>query len=517
MPVLPASIRGRPRRPGPARASASVESSGSTGSGSGVGSYKSSQDSPARSSVLAFPTNSRRELTPLTRREIIRKSRALEGNCPKLTRIIRKFARHAVGNGIHFRFLTPDRAWNDEARRLVEEWWNNPSVYSTCGTIDGWEAKRLAVEHILLDGEFNAIMAESPGGWPMLQTLDVFEIETPLGSGVDPTWDDGVKISSGLERPLTYSVRSLPRGNLPAPRYTQVPAGAMIHLFRRRRARGHRGLPAGYSGLNMGLDALDLEALITGTAKLHSGLAVQVKRTGKLNKSGAVGKIQNGGNATNDMDVAALEKVYGSMINYVGENGEIDLKSSSHPTVNQMEFMLMLFGEMADGFDLPKSVMFGMADVGGAGARFEVDDAQSSFDQLYDMIVWRFVRREIIWFIAKQIKSGRLAQPRDPYWYSHIVFRGPRKLTADIKGMAQSFKILARNGALSIPRWMEEQGLDAYEEARDNFEYLRFLKQMYQEGEVPVEWVYESTPGAAAATAPEPAEPDDPAPPRNNK
>ena len=97
-----------------------------------------------------------RELTPLTRREIIKKSRALEANCPMFTRVVRKSSRHAVGSGIHFRCLSDDEAFNDAMRRDVEEWWNNPSVYSIDGSVDGWTAKRLAAESMMLDGEYNA-------------------------------------------------------------------------------------------------------------------------------------------------------------------------------------------------------------------------------------------------------------------------------------------------------------------------------------------------------------------------
>lgn len=494
------SSRGAAKHAGPAIAKASAEDEScapsSSGSGAGVSAYDTAKDSPARSSVLAFPLNSRRELTPLTRREIIRKSRALEANCPRLTRIIRKYARHAVGNGIHFRFLTADRVWNDLARRDVEEWWNNPLVYSLDGGVDGWEAKRLAVEHILLDGEYNAAFVKTAADWPMLQQFDVFEIETPTGHTYDPEWDDGVHVIPGIERPYEYGIRSLPQLGVPSSGFTTVPVESMLHLGRRRRAHGQRFLPAGYSGLNMGLDALDLQALMCGTAKLHSALAVAVKGSAKKGKRGAINRIRNGDAPAEVLDTDALEKVFGSMVNYVGEKGEIDLKSSQHPGPNLLEFLQLLFGEMCPGFDVPRSVMFGMGDVGGAAGRFEAEDAQSAFDQMYDFIAWRFVRREIIWKISTSIKSGRLPQPKDPYWFTKLVMRGPRKLTADIKGMAQAFKILVRNGAMSIPRFLEEQGLDAYQEAQDNFEFLKFLKDLYEAGDVPVEWVYESTPGS---------------------
>ena len=474
--------------------------------GQGTSAYDAAKSSPTRSAFLAFPTNSRSELTPLTRREIVRKHRALEANCPFLTRVIRKSARHAVGTGIHFRCLSEDDKFNDAMRRDIEEWWNNKDVYSIDGSVDGWEAKRLAAETIMLDGEYNAVQTYHPeSGFPCIQPLDVFEIGSsnglnpPLRAGESPRdWDDGVRINE-YERPIEYAVRTLPRlGGDPATAWRYIPANSMFHLFRRRRAHGHRGMPWGYSGLNQGIDALDLNALVTGTAKLHSALAISVKGTGRRGKRGAIDKIRTaGGEAEKTADTQALEKIYGGgMISYLGENGEIDIKTSSHPSTNVQDFIKLLFHQMAGGYDLPYSVMYDMSEAGGTAARYDAEDAQSAFDLLYDQIVFQMVRREIIWKTSVSIKNGRIAAPKDPWWFSKLVFRGPRKLTVDVGRMASAFKTLVRNGAMSIPRFMEEQGLDAYEEGRDNYKFLKYLKEMYDGGNVPIDWVMEPTPGS---------------------
>ncbi|WP_395753334.1 phage portal protein [Prosthecobacter sp.] len=472
-----------------------------TTTGEGAAAYDAAKTSPTRSSFVAFPFNSRRELTPLTRREIVRKHRALEANCPFLTRVIRKSARHAVGSGIHFRCLSEDDVFNDAMRRDVEEWWNNPNVYSIDGSVDGWEAKRLAAEAMMLDGEYNAALTKHPdSGFPCIQPLDVFEIETPpLRTGeTSRDWDDGVRIND-FERPIEFAVRSLPRlaGDFTRD-YRFIPSDSMFHLMRRRRAHGHRGMPWGYSGINQGIDALDLNSLVTGTAKLHSALAVTVKGTGRRGKRGALNKIKSaGGTDENTADTQALEKIFGGgMINYLGETGELSLLSSQNPGPNVLAFIEMLFHQLAAGWDCPFTVFWDMAKAGGTAARYDAEDAQSTFDLLFDQIVYKMVRREIIWKASVSINTGRIPKPKDPWWFSKLVFRGPRKLTVDVGRMASAFKTLVRNGAMSIPRFMEEQGLDAYEEARDNYKFLKFLQDMYEAGDVPIDWVMEPTPGS---------------------
>ena len=468
--------------------------------GQGAAAYDAATTSASRSSFINFPTNSRRELTPYTRREVIKKHRALEANCSFVTRMIRKFARHAVGSGIHFRCLSEDDVFNDAMRRDVEEWWNNAAVYSIDGSVDGWEAKLIAAESIILDGEYNSVMTTHPAsGFPAMQPLDVFEIETPWGKDFDARqWDDGIRVNE-FERPIEYAIRTLPglSPNLQGD-YRFVPADSMIHIHRRRRARGHRGMPWGYSGLNQGIDALDLNALVTGTAKLHSALAVSVKGTAKRSKRGAINKITNANGETgNSSDVQALEKVFGGgMINYLGESGEMQLHSSQHPGTNVMEFVKLLFHQMAVGYDAPFNVMWDMGASGGTAARYDAEDAQSAFDLLFDMISYKLVRREIIWKVSKAIKDGRIAAPKDPLWYSKLVFRGPRKITVDVGRMATAFKTLTRNAGMSIPRFLEEQGLDADQEMDDHIRFLARTQKKCVEWGVDFSLLYEPTPGS---------------------
>ena len=104
--------------------------------GEGTAAYDAAKNSPTRSAFMYFPTNSRRELTPYTRREIVKKGRAFEANCAFATRIRQKFARHAVGSGIHFACLSNDDIFNEAMRRDVEEWWNNAAVYSIDASVD---------------------------------------------------------------------------------------------------------------------------------------------------------------------------------------------------------------------------------------------------------------------------------------------------------------------------------------------------------------------------------------------
>jgi capsid protein len=477
--------------------------------GQGVSGYDAATSSPTRTGFIAFPTNSRQELNSYTRKELVRKSRALEANLSVFGRILRKLSRHSVGAGIFPTARTQDLEWNAKADKLIDEVGSNPGTYSIDASRDLWEDQRLAVETMLLDGEFFEVLVKGDSGYPFVQPLDVFEVETPTGANVNQTWEDGVLTNPQL-RPVAFAVRELPKNV-----YGQVTdwrngqAINMVHLYRRRRAKQVRGLPWCYSGLNAGIDALDLQALESGTAKLHSALAVAVKKTARKGKQGAISKIQ--GNTAEPANTNALEKVFGGgMINYLGEEGEIQLLSSDRPSPDLLKFCEYLFHNFAVGFDLPFEVIWSLSGLNGTANRAVLEDAQSTCDMLQDQIVMRHTRRWRTWRLWWAMENGELPKCKDPEWWI-ASYRGPAKLTVDLGRTADAAIKLMKNGALSLERYYEERNQDPRSEIRSHLELVRWSMDEAERLGVPVEMIFEPTPGTQQQQPqqPTPTEEDD--------
>lgn len=477
--------------------------------GQGVSGYDAATSSPTRTGFIAFPTNSRTELNSYTRKELVRKSRALEANLSVFGRILRKLSRHAVGAGIFPSSRTADLEWNAKADKLIDEVGSNPGTYSIDASRDLWEDQRLIVETLLLDGEFFEVLVKGSSGYPFVQPLDVFEVETPTGANVNQTWEDGVLTNEQL-RPIQFAVRQLPKTvygqNVD---WQAVDTINMVHIFRRRRAKQVRGLPWCYAGLNAGIDALDLQALESGTAKLHAALAVAVKKTGRKGKGGAVGKIQ--GDTSDPANTRALEKVFGGgMINYLGEEGEIQLLSSDRPSPDLLKFCEYLFQSFAIGFDIPFEAIWSLAGLNGTANRSVMEDLQSTCDMLQDQVVMRHTRRWRTWRLWWAMQNGELPQCKDPEWWK-AVYRGPAKLTIDMGRTAEANIKLTKNGMLSLDRYFEERNQDARAELRAHMETVAWAMKEADRLGVPIEMIFEPTPGAAPAQpAPAPAtNPDD--------
>lgn len=467
-----------------------------TGAGNLSG-YEGAQDTGVRDSFLAFPVNSRKELNHTTRRELQRKQRALAANLPLFERINSKIAQHAVGKGIFVRPLTKDREWNQLNRKRYENRVSNPYTYSIDASCDLYEDQRFAAGAYPGDGEFFEAFVREQGGIPLVQRLDPFEIENPLGATIaQGRWQDGV-LTDGYDRPLSYGVRELPLpGVYRAQTFRPLPADSMIHIFRRRRAHQTRGIPWAFTGINDGIDALDLKALIKGKAKLHSALAIAVrKKKSEAGANGIADQLKKSFGADGQLTRVDENFWRGAAIQYLATDEGIDLLSSDCPSDNLLGFIEMLYREIAIGYGIPLEVVYNLAALGGATARAVLEDAQWLFDMVMDTIVMRHSRRHYIWETANAVQSGDIRPCRDPEWWA-AAYRGPAKLTVDMGRSADAAIKLIKNGALSHVRYFEERAQDAYEEAQEQIDFLAWLKAQCAAAGLAITDLIEPTPGA---------------------
>lgn len=465
-----------------------------------VSGFEGAQDNGTRDSFFAFPTNSRREGDSYTRRELQRKVRALSANLPIFERINQKIGQHSVGKGIFVRPLTRDKEWNELNRRRYEKRVENPLLYSIDAACDLYEDQRFSAQSLVGDGEYFAAFVRDEAKMPVVQRIDPFEVETPRDrSDAAERWQDGV-LTNRYDRPIAYGVRELPllqwsyNGQETARR---IPSSAMVHMFRRRRARGWmRGLPWSFTGVNDGIDALDLKALIKGKAKLHAALAISVrKKNAEAGSKGVSAQIEKTLGSDGKITQVSENFWRGAAIQYLATDEGIELHSSDTPGENLLSFIEMLYREIAIGYGLPVEVVYNLASLGGAAARAVLEDAQWLFDSVQDTVVMRHSRRHYIWDTSNAIERGELRPCRDPEWWASA-WRGPAKLTVDIGRSADAAIKLLKNGGLSHVRYHEERAQDAYEEAEEQIQFLSWLKQRCSDAGLDFTDLIEPTPGA---------------------
>lgn len=486
----------------------------------GLTGYEGAMQSEARSSFLMFPTNARRELNRFTRRELVRKARALDANLGIFGRIKTKIGQHSVGRGIFPRPITRDKEWNDANRRRFEKWMSNSILYSVEETYDGWEDQRFCAETMIGDGEHFTGLVEK-NGRKCTQRFDTYEIESPalrsLGSDTGtltpPWWADGVHRDE-YDAPLGYGVRELPRdGSNPSTgagyargKVREIEAASMLHVFHHRRAHQGRGLTWFYSGINNGIDALDVVALEKGTAKLHAllGLAVR-KKEGQADTKGIAGQISK--ILDGDGKVSRVDENFwrGAAIQYLQTDEGIDLVQSNRPSPNLLAFLEFLYREISIGLGLPLEVVYNLAALSGPSVRAVLEDAQFLFDGVQDKIVMRHSQRIYLWNTALAMQRGELQMCQDPEWWA-CAWRGPAKLTVDLGRTADAAIKLMKNAALSHVRYYEERNQDPYDEMMEEITFRAWLRERCKEAGVPYEELIEPTPGAVTTVNVQPNE-----------
>ncbi len=459
--------------------------------------YDAANDNSNRS-YLFFPRNSRVEVTHWTRTRLQEKARSLEANFPPITRIRSLFGRKVVGTGITPVPVTSDAAWNIAANAFFRRWAGARMLYSIDGSRDMWEDQRLDAEELGAgDGETFSAFTERDGLLTM-QPLDPYEITTPYGGDNVAGYEDGV-LHDAYMRPNSYAVRELP-GPMFA-RYDQtfrvVPAEQMIHLFRRRRAKQARGLPPMYSGINTGNDALDKQALETATEKLHSLLAVfQAKKPANKGK-GLGNQLANILNSDGTIDRVEEKMPRGAAV-VEGDEGEtLQLLNSTRPSQNWVEGMKFGCLFIALGVDLPASVVMGFVGIGSTAVRAELEDAQSTFEQHQDRLVYRKYEAIYIRRLARAMKDKELPMCKDPYFWK-ADWHGPAKITVDYGRSAAANIDLVKAGMGSIPRYLEDRGI-AWETEQDRqIQWIKRAKDQCELNGIEYSDFVEATPGAIA-------------------
>lgn len=397
--------------------------------------YDAATQSGARSTLINFPLNARREVTPWVRRTVLGKLRDLEANLGIIQRMKGQVGKYSVGFGIFPVPQTSDTEWNELARSNFMDWANNPGVCDVAGAMTFWERQRYHAETFFAENEsFDALVSSSFSGAPQLQLFDNSEIGGSIFGPVssDPNVIDGVRVNA-QNRPISYLAVTLPPGGFISTQseFQEIPAADMIHIIKRKRANQLRGISPFAPAINPAIDVMDLDSLIVASAKLHEAMGIKVTRkSGDAGKKGISGQVSKLLDAEGKPTQVNEKFIRGAMIQYLGIDEDIDIVSSDRPTQNLLNYLVYRIRHICITTGLAFEIVWDLATLGGATARILVEDIQWFFDGIQDVLNDRFNQRVWVWKNASDMKNGVLRECRDPRWWN-CHWQGPPKLTAD--------------------------------------------------------------------------------------
>jgi len=454
----------------------------------------------SRRGYVYFPTlDTRQEIPRWTRLEMLRRARYLTRNIGYAKRCTTGLATMVGSLKPHA--TTSDREWNQQAEDAWERRAERPLTFDRSGRfgVSAWQ--QIMTSARLTDGDFLSVLTESQTGGAMVAGYEGHQVGNALVDSVQLEWRDGIHmvndraVGCRIIDPMDPTI------------FVDVPSSDYI-LHANYLSIGHsRGVTSLHHAINNMLDITEIRSDVKLGIKLGNRIGYYIAKDALTNIPG--GPRGMGGpvkaDKTETGEPILMENVYrGGKIMTLNPGEQIKQLLDQRPHPNSREFLEDLNRDIAWGSGVSPDVLWNIAKLGGAGARYVIADAQVWIESQQQLLVDQFLHRFWVYFISKEIKCGRLRPPQDPEWWWNVAWQPPAKLTVDIGRDGRLSIDLHRAGMLTLQRWYGSQGLDhEYELKQYVREYALRIKLCEDVGKefglkLDPNLVFPPAPGAAA-------------------
>lgn len=457
-----------PGEPTVARVSTLPQAATFMGWGSGGG-YGMADSSTARGYIYFPQLDTKREVTPYTRAEGLRKARFLDANVGLARRLLNGMGRLAMGTGLMPRFTTADKEWNKLMNARLEAVLGSALTYDLAGRRDFYSAQADDMTTAYRDGDLGKAYARDETGALRTARYEGHQLggQPPQTSAeIAKTIFDGVRIDRH-GRSLGFYIQSgEQQGDV-----VEIPAADFALLCNYERKGATRGVTILKHAINKMVDRGELEAMTSKGMKNAQRIGFAITREmGATKPPGLEGRGATGINPTRRADAtdaagtATRVKFEDVIDNTGGEIPELpagfDIKTllDSRPHPNTMEFFDYIARDAAMGCDFPHELLYSIWRLGGANVRYVMADAQSIIEREQQRYVDLFGARDLIAFATEELRTGRIRKCQDPMWWAHE-FIPPARMTVDFGRDGSLHLEQIKCGALTYKRYLGWQGL----------------------------------------------------------
>jgi len=441
--------------------------------------YESANASPKRGRVPgSSPRDSKLDLSPRVRSELVRRSRYLLKNSGFARELVGSMAIYSVGDGLRPQAQSSDPAWNRQAEEYFRGWASRPEV---TGRFSFEECQAIICRGMDTDGEFFVHKTRSRSGLPLLQLIESHRIGDTDG---EETWD-GIGLDA-FGAPRFY--RALEDDG-----HRDLPAESVLHIFEPESASALRNAPAIQHSINHILDEMELIALEKHAVKDNADIS-RVLKTARpdLGDSGdfSVGTPLPGAEAS---DPVSLQKIVGGKLLALKPEESIESFQSQRPSPTFTGFLEHLRRDSALGV-LPFEFAADSSKVGGAGVRLVVAKADRRFSFRQMILIQRLMKPVWAFVIGDAIARGEL--PEASGWHK-ISCVCPRRITVDAGREAQQNRADVEMGLKTISDHYEEIGADYGEELERRARDAKMILDTAAKYGIPAEMLWSPSKPAA--------------------
>jgi len=392
--------------------------------------YQAGDNSPNRGYLIWPTTDTRRQMTALTRSEILRRIQWLYahfGFCRRLVNGMARLLGYVVPQP-----NTSDDEWNDLAYDAIMGTMGNSVVWDIQGKFDGLIGQVQDNITIFRDGYALCVLTESPSGRARTAYYEAHQIKSPPGSG--PEWVEGVKLNRA-GAPVAYCVQD----GEDKEKYTVIPASDCIYFGNyENRGQVHALSVLVPAVLNM-IDVIETRGAIKASIKNHARLGTVIEKdmphvyspTGGFGGpiQSATATMPDGTEQTINFEVATA-----GVARVPLQPGErVKVISDDRPSQNFMDFEKQLLTDCCHGADLDYQTLCDISSISGPGIR-SLNSALKRWTLLRRYPQIKRVHRLTVWALAKEMKSGRLRAPvlkKNEQWWNSIVYIGLADMDID--------------------------------------------------------------------------------------
>lgn len=420
--------------------------------------YEGANASRNRTTIPYVASDTKRELTRFTRRQLMAKARYFYANDGFARGAIRETARYAVGHGLRPQAQTPNKEWNAQAEAFWEQWCK---IADATGKNHFNRIQRLISVAIDRDGDIGVLLVKTPSGFPQVQLIESHRIGTLGDNGQQ--WVDGVKVDE-MNRPIAYRIIT---GNddLTA-KWVDVSARDFVLVFEPERADQVRGVTALYHAINTIHDKKDILDAERVAVKQASKIAAVLK-TDDGTTEAEDWRDDETENAATEGTKLTLAQMQSGMLPVIGKDEDIQFHTSDRPSPAFTGFLDFLIRDVATGLGLPYEFVWNPEKLGGTSQRFVLEKAQRRFRERQDLLKTMLLDRLWFWVVSVAMQRGDLPQ-QEGAW--RVSWQTPSELTVDAGRDGQQDREDLKMGLTTEARIYGKQGLD-WEDERDQREH----------------------------------------------
>jgi hypothetical protein len=433
-----------------------------------------------RSWIFQSYQDARLDIDAATRTELQRKHRYWVANSPLVQCIRNKFLQFTVGSsGLMIVPNSSEEDWNHSRADSWEQWGRNPEI-----------SQRISFPQLTIqwggmvfdDGEI--FIHKVFKGIPLLETIEAHRVSTPkkFKEFQGRPIIDGVEIDS-FSQPVAYWVidYDLLTGKEIDPR--RIPVAEMFHKFKVRRPGQLRGIPEGFSGMNMLHDYDDLHKLEMQAAKIASSIGnVVTTPHGELDTS-ATRRSRMQGSSVN-ADGLGITKNSDQFYNVKLGAQTVALRAGDsvknfqvdRPSVATQNYWDTLHTLICCSYNVPKLLVMPYS-LQGTVTRADLDVCAGAFRMSFEIIA-ELVRDIYEWQTGWAVRFDRSMDGKRPADYLKAVVRPPRAPNVDIGYTATALQTELQMGVKTIQDVYAEKQQDWRTQLTQIAETRAFIKKL---------------------------------------